>query len=144
MTAGISAKQVLVGTRAKVFLAGEEIGFWTNFSATITPNYDDVFVGSDVDRTEVSWTGEGSLSHQVTNSIGPKLYNKLKNSRGLRFEIEAEIASDDTGEVQSMTIPGVTFDSIPLANWAKGEVVTAEMGFRFPASKVQFPQLING
>lgn len=141
--AGIEAKQVLVGTNARVFLAGEELGFWTDFSVTITPNYEDVYVGSDVDRTEVSWTGEGSISHQVTNSIGAKLYNKLKNIRGLRFEIEAEITSDATGEVQSMTIPGVTFDSLPLANWSKGAVVTGELGFRFPASKVQFPQLIN-
>lgn len=141
--AAINAKQVLVGTNARVFLAGDELGFWTDFSVTITPNYEDVYVGSDVDRTDVSWTGEGSISHQVTNSIGPKLYNKLKANRGLRFEIEAEIVSDDTGEVQSMTIPGVTFDSIPLANWAKGSVVTGEMSFRFPASKIQFPQLID-
>lgn len=138
-----SAKQVLVGTHAKVFLAGEEIGFWTDFSVTITPNYEDVYVGSDVDRTEVSWTGEGSISHQVTNSIGAKLFNKLKNVRGIRFEIEAEIKSDATGEVQNITIPGVTFDSLPIANWSKGGVVTGEMAFRFPASKIQFNQLIS-
>lgn len=138
-----SAKQVLVGTNAKVFLAGEEIGFWTDFSVTITPNYEDVYVGSDVDRTEVSWTGEGSISHQVTNSIGAKLFNKLKNVRGIRFEIEAEIKSDATGEVQNITIPGVTFDSLPIANWSKGGVVTGEMAFRFPASKIQFNQLIS-
>lgn len=141
--AGKSAKQVLVGTNAKVFLAGDEIGFWTDFSVTITPEYEDVYVGSDKDRTEVAWSGEGSISHQVTNSIGPKLFNKLRNTRGLRFEIEAEITSDDTGEAQIMTIPGVTFDSIPLANWSKGAVVTGEMGFKFPASKIQFPQLID-
>lgn len=138
------AKQVLTGTNAKVFLAGEEIGFWTSFSATVTINYEDVYVGSDVDRKEVSRTGEGSLNHQVTNSIGPKLFNKLRSQTDLRFEIEAEIASDATGEVQSMTIPGVTLDSIPLANWEKGGLVENDLSFRFPASKVQFPQLING
>ena len=137
------AKQVLTGTNAKVFLAGEEVGFWTSFSATVTINYEDVYVGSVVDRKEVSRQGDGSLNHQVTNSIGPKMFNKLRNNKDLRFEIECEITSDDTGEVQSMTIPGVTFDSIPLANWEKGAVATNEMSFRFPASKVQFPQLID-
>jgi len=141
--AGTQAKQVLTGTNAKVFLAGEEIGFWTSFSATVTINYEDVYVGSDVDRKEVSRTGEGSINHQVTNSIGPKLFNKLRNNKDLRFEIEAEITSDATGETQNMTIPGVTFDSIPLANWEKGGVVTGEISFRFPASRVQFPQLID-
>ncbi len=141
--AGKDAKQTLVGTNAKVFLAGEEIGFWTSFSATVTINYEDVYVGSDVDRKEVSRTGEGSINHQVTNSIGPKLFNKLRNNKDLRFEIEAEITSDDTGGVQSMTIPGVTLNEIPLANWEKGGLVTNEIGFRFPASRVQFPQLID-
>lgn len=137
------ARQVLQGTKAKVFLDGEEIGTWTNFSATVTINYEDVYIGSDVDRKEVSRTGEGSISHQVYNSIGAKLFNKLKSNKDLRFEIEAEITSDSSGETQNMTIPGITFDSIPLANWEKGAVVTSEMAFRFPPSKVQFPQLIS-
>lgn len=141
--AGKEAKQVLVGTNAKVFLGGEEVGFWTNFSATITPSYEDVYIGSDLDRTAVSFTGEGSISNQVINSTGPNIWNKIKSQRGIRFEIEAEIVSDATGESQIMTIPGVTFDAIPLANWTKGEVVTSEMAFRFPASKIQFSQLIN-
>lgn len=141
--AGTQAKQVLTGTNARVFLVGKELGFWTSFEATVTINYEDVYVGSDVDRKEVSRTGEGSINHQTINSIGPKLFNMLKNNRDLRFEIEAEITSDATGEVQSMTIPGVTFDSIPLASWEKGGLVENEMSFRFPASKVQFPQLID-
>jgi len=126
-----------------VFLAGEEIGFWTSFEATVTINYEDVYVGSDVDRKEVSRTGEGSLNHQVTNSIGPKLFNKLRNNKDLRFEIEAEITKDATGETQNITIPGVTLNSIPLATWEKGALVENEMEFRFPASKVQFTQLID-
>lgn len=142
--AGTQAKQVLTGTNARVFLTGDELGFWTSFEANVTINYDDVYVGSDVDRKEVSRQGEGSINHQVTNSIGAKLFNKLKNNKDLRFEIEAEITSDATGEVQSMTIPGVTFDSIPLANWEKGGLVEGELSFRFPPSKVQFPQLIDG
>lgn len=138
-----TAQQVLSATEAKVFLDGEEIGTWTDFSATVTINYEDVYVGPDVDRREVSRQGDGSISHQVINSIGPKLFNKLKNNRGLRFTIEGEITSDTTGETQSMTIPEITFDSIPLATWTKGSVVTSEMSFRFPPSKTQFPGLIN-
>lgn len=143
MARAIEAKQVLVGTNARVFVEGEELGFWTNFSVTITPNYEDVYVGSDLDRTEVSFTGEGSISHQTTNSMGAMFWNKIENKRGIRFEIEAEIVSDATGEVQNITVPGVTFDSFPIANWAKGEVVTGELAFRFPASKIQFNQLIR-
>ena len=74
-----TAKQVLTGTNGKLFIDGEEIGTWQSVSLTITINYEDVIIGSDVDRKEVSRTGEGSISRQMTNSLDARLYNKLKN-----------------------------------------------------------------
>ncbi|MCM1338797.1 MAG: phage tail tube protein [Muribaculaceae bacterium] len=142
--AGNTAEQTLKATNARVFLAGEEVGFWQSFSATITINYEDVYVGDDVDRREVSKQGDGNLSQQLSNSIGVELFNKIKaGGRHSRFTIEAEIEKDATGETQIMTIPGVTFDAIPLADWEKGAVAKADMSFRFPPSQVVFSQTIS-
>lgn len=138
-----TAKQVLTGTNGKLFIDGEEIGTWQSVSLTITINYEDVIIGSDVDRKEVSRTGEGSISRQMTNSLDARLYNKLKNQKDLRFEIETEITSDATGESQIITVPGVSFDAFNLLNMEKGSLATSEMSFRFPASKIQMPQLID-
>ena len=57
-----TAKDVLTGSFARVFFKGNEIATFTNITMTITPNYEDVQIGLDVDRTLVSWTGEGSLT----------------------------------------------------------------------------------
>lgn len=140
---GKSAAEVLTGTEAKVFLEGEEIGTWTNLEATVTVNYDDVQIGFDVDRTPVSWQGDGSISWQSANSMTVKLFNKLKANKAARFTIEAEITKRSTGETQTETLNNVTFDSLPLSTWAKGEVVTNELSFRFTPSSSMIPQIID-
>ena len=137
-----TAKEVLTGSNAKVFLDGEELGTWSNLEVTVTINYEDVQIGFDLDRKAVSWQGEVTLNWQATNSMTVELFNKLKANKDVRFVIEAEITSDATGETQSETINGVTFDSLPLSAWAKGELVTNELSGRFIPSASQFTQLI--
>ena len=45
-----TAKQALSGSFGRVWLDGVEVGILSSISATITNNYEDVQVGSDVDR----------------------------------------------------------------------------------------------
>lgn len=142
--AGQQAVETISATNARVFLDGDEIGFWQSFSATVTINYEDVYVGSDVDRREVSRQGDGSLTKQESNSMNVKLFNKIKaGGKNARFTIEGAVEKDATGEFEIVTIPNVTLDSIPLATWEKGAVVKSDMSFRFPPSQVTFPQMIN-
>ena len=141
--ADITAKEVLTGSHATVFLDGEEILTFTNIEITVTPNYEDVQIGFDVDRVPVSWTGEGSLSHQATNSIGARLFNKMKANKDLRVTIEAELTKHSNGDTQFTSLPNCTLDSIPIAAWGKGEVVENEIGFRFLPSQMQNTQLID-
>lgn len=139
----ISAKDVLTGTDAKVFLEGEELGTWTTLEATITINYQDVQIGYDVDRKGVSWTGTGTLSWQATNSMTVEMFDRLKKNKDVRFTIEAELTKPSTGETQSVTLAGVTFGSLPLTAWSKGELVSNELEFNFLPSASNFPQLID-
>lgn len=138
-----TAKDVLTGSNAVIFLDGEEIATFTNIEITVTPNYEDIQFGFDVDRVPVSWTGEGTLSHQATNSIGVRLFNKMKATKDLRVTIEAEMRKTSTGETQFTSLPNCTLDSIPIAAWSKGELVESEIGFRFLPSEMQNTQLID-
>lgn len=138
-----TAKEVLTGSDVTLFLDGEELATFINFEATITINYEDVQIGFDVQRKATSWVGEGSLSNQATNSMGVKLYNKLKANKDAVFTIEAELRKGSTGESQFTSLPNCTLDSIPLAAWAKGELVENEIGFRFAPSEVQNTQFID-
>lgn len=138
-----NAQGVLVGTDAKVFLEGEEIGTWTECTVSITYNYDDVYIGRDIDRQATGRQGEGTLNLQATNSMTLKMYNKLLANPNARFTIETELTKISTGETEAGTIGGVTFDSLPLSNMAKGELVTKELSFRWMPSKSSFTQLID-
>lgn len=141
---GKQAVETIKATNARVYLAGEEIGFWTSFSASVTINYEDVYVGDDVDRREVSKQGDGSLANQISNSMNVQLFNKIKaGGKNARFTIECEVEKDATGEYQIATIPGVTLDAIPLADWEKGAVAKSDISFRFPPSQVTFSQVIS-
>ena len=141
--AEINAQGVLVGTDAKVFLDGEEWGTFTECTLTITYNYDDVYIGRDTDRQATSRQGEGTLNGQATNSMTAKMYQDLLVNPNKRFTFETELTKLDTGETESATIGGVTFDSLPLQNMTKGELVTKELSFRWMPSQSSFTQLIS-
>lgn len=130
------AKDVLTGTDVTVWLDGEEVGVWASLEANVTMNYDDVNIGQDVDRKFLSFQGDGSLNYQAANSMTVEMFNKIKNNPDVRFTIEGELTRRSTGEKEAYSIPGVTFDSIPLATWSKNEIVSKEMSFRFPPSQI--------
>ena len=138
-----NAQGVLVGTDAKVFLDGEELGTWTECTLTITYDYEDVYIGRDKDRQSTGRQGDGTLNMQATNSMTLKMYNKLLANPNARFTIETELTKPATGETESGTIGGVTFDSLPLQNLSKGALVTKELSFRWMPSQSSFTQLIG-
>ena len=129
------AQDVLTGTDVVVWLEGEEIGVWASLEANITMNYEDVNIGSDVDRKFVSM--------QATNSMTVEMFNRIKANPDVRFTIEGELTRRSTGEKEAYSIPGVTFDTIPLATWSKNELVEKDMAFRFPPSQVVVTSIID-
>lgn len=139
----VTAEGVLVGTNAKVFFEGEEIGTWTECKISITYDYEDVYIGMDKDRQITGRQGDGTLNFQATNSMTIDTYNKLKANPTKRFTIETELLKPSTGETEAGTIGGITFDSLPLTDLAKGALVTKELSFRWMPSKTSFPQLIG-
>lgn len=141
--ADVNAQNVLVGTDAKVFLNGQEWGTFTELTLTITYDYDDVYIGRDKDRQTTGRQGEGTLNGQATNSMTIEMYNTLLSNPNARFTIETELTKLATGETEAGTIGGVTFDSLPLQNLVKGELVTKELSFRWMPSQTSFTQLID-
>jgi len=141
--ADVNAQNVLVGTDAKVFLNGQEWGTFTELTLTITYDYDDVYIGRDKDRQTTGRQGDGTLNGQATNSMTIEMYNTLLANPNARFTIETELTKLATGETEAGTIGGVTFDSLPLQNLVKGELVTKELSFRWMPSQTSFTQLIS-
>lgn len=139
----LTGADVLTGTDAKVWCYGDEVGAWEKIELNIAINYDDVQVGQDVDRKGVSWQGEGTLSKQETNSFNTKLFNKLKDNLDTRFTIECELIKKSTGERASYTVNNVSFDSLPLIAWVKGETVKSDINFRFTPSDMIVNDLIG-
>lgn len=65
--------------------------FGASLEANITMNYEDVNIGSDVDRKFVSRQGDGNLKYQATNSMTVEMFNRIKANPDVRFTIEGEL-----------------------------------------------------
>ena len=87
--------------------------------------------------------GDGNLNYQATNSMTVEMFNRIKANPDVRFTIEGELTRRSTGEKEAYSIPGVTFDTIPLATWSKNELVEKDMAFRFPPSQVVVTSIID-
>lgn len=134
-----SARQALRGTFGRVWVDGEEVGILTKIEATITNNYEDIQVGSDVDHTLVSQTGEGSLTFKQVNNLSTGIFERYKGGKDPRFVVEANLKDPAAinGQQEGYTLNNVSFDSVPLINWEQGTVIEKELPFRFTPSDVQ-------
>lgn len=141
--AEVNAQNVLVGTDAKVFCEGEEIGTWTELTLTTTYNYDDVYIGRDKDRQATGRESNGTLKKQATNSMTAKMYQELLANPNKRFSIETELTQLSTGKTESVSVGGITWDDLPLQALAKGELVTKELQFRWMPGQSSITQLID-
>lgn len=132
-----TVEKSLRGGFAKVWLDGNEIGLAETIEAKIAIDYTDFYVGFDKDRRETSQSGSGSLTFMPNTSIITSLYKKFKDTKGLRFTIEANLADPaSNGQEEGYQLNGVSFDEFPLANWTKGEVIKKELSFAFPPSQM--------
>lgn len=134
-----TARQTLKGTFGRVWLDGVEVGILSSVSATVTNNYEDVQVGSDVDRTLVSQTGEGTLTVKQVNNIATSIFERYKGGKDPRFVIEANLKDPSAlnEQQEGYTLNNVSFDSIPLISWEVGSVIQKELPFKFTPSDVQ-------
>lgn len=134
-----SARQAVKGTFGRVWIDGVEVGILSSVSATITNNYEDLQVGSDVDHTLVSQTGEGTLTFKQVNNLSTTIAERYRGGQDPRFVIEANLKDPSAlnSQQEGYTINNVSFDSIPLINWETGAVISKELPFRFTPSDVQ-------
>lgn len=134
-----AGRQALNGSYGRVWLDGVEVGILASISATITNNYEDVQVGTDVDRRLISQSGEGTLTVKQVNNISSDLASRYKGGKDPRFVIEANLADPSAinSQQEGYTLNNVSFDSVPLINWEVGTVIQKEMPFKFTPSDMQ-------
>ena len=130
------ATQVLCGTWGRVWFDGTEVGNVTNITASITNNYEDVPVGSDVDRKLVSQTGEGTLTFNQTDNLTSKLAKAYQGGKDPRFVIETNLKDPSAlnAQQEGYTINNISLDSVPFLGMEKGALISKEISFRFTPS----------
>lgn len=133
-------RQPLVGTWGRVWLDGTEVAKLQSITANVTNNFENYYEGADVQRVKVSQQGSGTLTLQEVYNVAAHLLEKyLAKGEEPHFVIETNLSDPSAYNKQqeAYTINQVSFDSIPFLNIAKGAVVTRELNFAFPPSKVQ-------
>ncbi|MBQ8981619.1 MAG: hypothetical protein IJ077_08435 [Eubacterium sp.] len=133
-------RQPLVGTWGRVWLDGTEVAKIQSITADVTNNYENYYEGADVQRVKVSQQGSGTLTLQEVYNTAAYLLDKyLAKGEEPHFVIETNLSDPSAYNKQqeAYTINHVSFDSIPFLNLEKGAVVSRELNFAFPPSKVQ-------
>lgn len=130
----------LVGTWGKVWLDGKPVAKLSSISATIQNNFSDYYEGADLKRVKTSHQGTGTMTIQEVYSLGASLLQKyIAKGAEPHFVIETNLKDPGAYNEQQegYTINEVSFDEVPFLNISKGEIISKDLPFAFPPSKVQ-------
>ena len=138
MSATYTDNQVLSGSWARVWIAGELLAECTGITARITETRQDVQQGVDIGTKLVGMKGEGTitLNHVYTTKMD-MIKEKIKG-KDPRFLIQAGIADPDAvdGVVEKWNFHNCAFTETQLFDWKNGELAKKEIPFVFPPSQV--------
>lgn len=129
-----SGKQVVNGSKGKLYLNGEYVAGVISLSAKVTANKEDVYLDGTtmVDQKTISQKGTGSMElEKISSFMQKQIGEAMREGRDLRFTIRSELNDPDVHGAERVEIRNVSFDEVDLINWTKGKKVTGTYPFTF-------------
>ena len=127
-------KRAISGTWGELWLDGNKVGECYGFSAKYAVNKEDIQMCGvmHVGKKIKNYTGTGSLKLWKTNSrMAALLADNLRNGRDPKFTIVSKLDDKDAYGAERVTVFGVSFDELILADWEAGVVAKTEHPFTF-------------
>lgn len=134
-----SAKRIMSGTWAELWLDGELVGECYGFEAKIASNKE------KINLCQVMWTdhkvmsveGTGTLRlYKVNSRMALLLAEKMANGEDPRFTIVEKQNDPDAYGSERVAIQNVSFDDVTLANWEANQIGKVECPFTFGGFKL--------
>ncbi len=128
------AKRVMSGTWGSVWLDDELISEVTGFQAKFNSNKEKIGICGRMinDHKIMSMDGTGSLTmHKVNSRMILLLSDAMKNGKDLRFTLVGKLADPDSYGTERISLSGVSFDDLTLADWQHGQTSKITAAFTF-------------
>lgn len=127
-------KRVINGTWGEVWLDSELVAECYGLQLKVSTKKEDIFLCGQMmkDKKVTATEGTGSLRLYKSSSImAKKLATAISSGRDLRFTIISKLADPDAYGAERVSVSGVSFDDLTLADWERGKNGTVEAPFTF-------------
>ncbi len=128
------AKRIINGKWGEVWLDDEKVGECFGLQAKVNFKKEDVVMCGQMgnDKKVTGWDGTGSLKmHKVSSRMAKQARSLMVHGKDVRFTIISKLADPDVNGTERISISGVSFDDVTLADWEAGNLGTIEAPFTF-------------
>lgn len=139
-----SAKRIISGTWGEVWLDGDYVSECYGCKLAVKANKEKVQLAGQmaVDNKVTSIELTGSLKlYKCSSRMARVIGDQLKSGKDIRFTIISKLDDPDAYGAERVSVTGVSFDDLTLADWEVGKTGTVESPFTY--SDYKFLDLIS-
>lgn len=130
----MSAKRVISGTWGQVWLDSEQVSECYGMKIALKTNKEKVPICGQMitDNKVTSLEATGSMKLYKTSSRMARLIaDKLKSGQDVRFTVISKLDDPDAYGAERVSVTGVSFDDLTLADWEAGKLGQVECPFTY-------------
>lgn len=137
-------KRAINGTYGKVYIDGELVSEATALKATVSLDFQDVPMCGDLakHRKVSGSTCNGEITMTKINSrMALLIGDYIKAGKTPSFTIASYLKDPDAYGAERVVLKNCQFDSLTLADWSSGQIITQTQPFSF--TDWEYTDLIN-
>ncbi len=129
-----SAKRVISGTWGEVWLDGDYVSECYGCKLAVKANKEKIVMAgkmaTDNKITSIELTGSLKL-YKCNSRMALKIGDNLKKGIDSRFTVISKLDDPDAYGTERVSVTGVSFDDLTLADWEVGKTGTVESPFTY-------------
>ena len=129
-----NAKRVISGTWGEVWLDGDYVSECYGCKLTAKFNKEKIALCGkmvqDNKITSIECTGSVKL-YKTSSRMGKLIGDKVKSGQDVRFTIISKLDDPDSYGAERVSVTGVSFDDLTIADWEAGKTGTIESPFTY-------------
>lgn len=129
-----SAKRVASGTWGQVWLDGDYVSECYGCKLAVKTTKEKIRLAGqmagDNKITGIELTGTLKL-YKCNSRMARLIGDKLKSGRDVRFTVISKLADPDAYGAERISVTGVSFDDLTLADWESGKIGQIEVPFTY-------------
>lgn len=136
----LRGNKTLSGTHGIMYLNDEAVVEFSEVTATITAEEEEVQLGLSKDRKIVALSGEGTATLKKVYSRGKKIIENWVKGKDPRSRLIFVLRDPDAvgGQEERVSIDNVWFKSVDLVKFTKGAAIEEEFPFGFTPEDVKY------